>query len=125
MTGGFVVPIVEKGGGMAFISVAGNCGRLAHVDRATLYVAAIGAFARMRALHPESADGEDCPALTDRERACLALAACGKNDWEIADELSLSEKTVSTYVQRVKAKYGVTTRVEAVVRGVKSGAISV
>jgi len=64
------------------------------------------------------------PSLTERERACLALAAAGKNDWEIGLALSLSEKTVNTYVQRVKAKFGAATRAEAIVRGVKSGVIA-
>jgi len=72
---------------------------------------------------PASAAGAGYPALTERERACLALAATGKSDWEIGLALSLSEKTVNTYVQRAKAKYRVSTRADAIVCGVRSGAI--
>ena len=60
-------------------------------------------------------------ALTTRERECLALAATGKSDLKIGKILSLSEKTVSTYIQRAKLRYGVDTRIEAVVCALRRG----
>ena len=60
-------------------------------------------------------------ALTRRERECLALASTGKTDLEIGKTLSLSEKTVSTYIQRAKIRYGVDTRIEAVVCALRNG----
>ena len=64
-------------------------------------------------------------ALTKRERECLTLAANGKNDREIGEILSLSEKTVSTYIQRAKVRYGVSTRIQAVVLALRDGEIAV
>ena len=60
-------------------------------------------------------------ALSRRECECLALAATGKTDRQIGKVLSLSEKTVSTYIQRAKLRFGVHTRIEAVVCALRRG----
>lgn len=62
--------------------------------------------------------------LTPRERQCLALAAQGKDDWSIGRVLSLSQHTVHSHIERVKQRYRVSTRVQAVVQGVMTGQIS-
>src|SRR5579872_3837070 len=62
--------------------------------------------------------------LTPRERQCLTLAAQGKDDWSIGRVLSLSQHTVHSHIERVKQRYQVATRVQAVVQGVMSGQIS-
>lgn len=61
--------------------------------------------------------------LTQRERQCLTLAALGKNDWEIAHVLKLSETTVHTHIERAKRRLGVSTRMQAVVLALRSGDI--
>jgi DNA-binding CsgD family transcriptional regulator len=64
-----------------------------------------------------SADGED-PAFTrlsNRERAVLALLTDGLNNAEIAERLSLSEKTVRNHVSNVFDKLGVWSRARAIV----------
>ena len=61
------------------------------------------------------------PALTQRERATLELIARGFGNERIADELSLSEKTVRNYVSRILDKLGVATRPEAIVLARESG----
>jgi two-component system, NarL family, response regulator DevR len=74
-------------------------------------------------------DGKKRPqgsfALSDRERECLELAASGFNDREIGNRLGLSEKTVDEYIQRVKHKFDVPSRVEAIVWALKLGLIKV
>jgi DNA-binding CsgD family transcriptional regulator len=64
------------------------------------------------------------PELTPRERQCLALAAQGKDDWSIGRVLSLSQHTVHSHIERIKQRYRVATRVQAVVQGVMTGQIS-
>src|SRR6185295_5920541 len=59
--------------------------------------------------------------LTQRERATLELIARGFGNERIADELSLSEKTVRNYVSRILDKLGVSTRPEAIVLARESG----
>ncbi|GGI47069.1 DNA-binding CsgD family transcriptional regulator [Agromyces flavus] len=52
------------------------------------------------------------PSLTEREREVLALVAVGRTYSEIARELMISDKTVSTHVSHLLAKTGSANRVE-------------
>lgn len=56
-------------------------------------------------------DGQD---LTKRERQVLRLLAEGRSQAEIAQELSISSKTVATHIQRVLGKLRVHSRAQAV-----------
>jgi DNA-binding CsgD family transcriptional regulator/tetratricopeptide (TPR) repeat protein len=51
--------------------------------------------------------------LTARERDVLLLVAQGRSNREVADELFISQKTVSVHVSHILAKLGVRTRVQA------------
>lgn len=62
--------------------------------------------------------------LTGRERQCLVLVARGKTDWDIGELLSLSERTVHHAIERAKRRFGVSTRVQAVVCAVHDGEIT-
>ena len=61
--------------------------------------------------------------LTERERQVLALMARGLSNDDIAGELVISEATVKTHVNRVLAKLGVATRVQAVVLAFELGVV--
>jgi len=63
--------------------------------------------------------------LTSRERQCLALVAQGKADWAIARLLGLSESTVHYHVERVKQRFHVSTRMQAVILAFVNGQLSV
>lgn len=54
----------------------------------------------------------NCPSLTERELQVVRLAAKGKTNRAIANELGLSEHTVKNYLFRSFEKLGVSTRVE-------------
>jgi two-component system invasion response regulator UvrY len=60
--------------------------------------------------------GEGAPheMLSDREFQVMMMIAAGKSLREIADELSLSEKTISTYRSRILEKMGMKKNVELV-----------
>lgn len=62
--------------------------------------------------------------LSARERDCVILMALGKTDWEIARMLSLSAHTVHSYVERIKRRFGVRTRIQAVIAALEHGQIS-
>lgn len=66
-----------------------------------------------------------CSQLTLRERECLALAAQGKGDWDIATLLGLKQSTVHNYVESAKRRFSVSTRVQAVMHAMASEQISI
>lgn len=62
--------------------------------------------------------------LSNRQRQCLALAARGKSDWSIGQLLTLSQQTVHMHIELAKGRYGVSSRVEAVVRALFDGQLA-
>lgn len=54
------------------------------------------------------------PELSDRENQLVKLAAAGHTDTSIAHQLGISEATVSTYWQRIRAKIGPFSRPEII-----------
>jgi len=61
------------------------------------------------------------PELTDREKEILHLVAKGESNRAIADQLTLSPKTVSNYVSNILNKLQVADRAEAIARARKAG----
>lgn len=59
---------------------------------------------------PALASGADVQQLTHREREIAGLAARGATNADIAEALTLSQRTVETYVLRVYRKLGVNNR---------------
>jgi DNA-binding NarL/FixJ family response regulator len=62
--------------------------------------------------------------LTGRERETLVLLAQGRKPREIAAELSIGEKTVSSHLQRVLEKLGVHSRAHAVAIAYQDGIVA-
>lgn len=60
-------------------------------------------------------------ALTDREMDVLRLAAQGKSNKEIADELCLSIRTIESHVGNIFNKLNVNSRTEAVIVALRRG----
>jgi len=59
--------------------------------------------------------------LTGRELAVLKLAAQGKSNKEIAEELVLSVRTVEAHLGSIFNKLGVGSRTEAIIQALKKG----
>ncbi|PHS22411.1 MAG: hypothetical protein COA85_11565 [Robiginitomaculum sp.] len=58
--------------------------------------------------------------LSDRERETLSWVARGKTDWEIAQLLEISERTVHYHIENAKKKMMVPTRLQAVVEAIRN-----
>jgi two-component system response regulator DevR len=63
--------------------------------------------------------------VTERERSVLALAAQGLTARQIATRLGLSERTVTTHLDHIYRKLGVSGRVAAISEGARLGLVAV
>jgi DNA-binding CsgD family transcriptional regulator len=61
--------------------------------------------------------------VTARESEVLGWVAVGKSDWAIGQLLKISGKTVNFHVENAKRKFGVATRVQAVIVALRTGII--
>jgi DNA-binding NarL/FixJ family response regulator len=62
--------------------------------------------------------------LTEQERAVLALLALGQRNARIADELSISTRTVENHIYHIFQKIGVSSRIEAALYALSNGLFS-
>jgi len=95
-----------------------------HDDREAALVKAAGQLIA-NAVHVKTAElvipglfSAIAPPLTEREYACLQLAALGKGSGVISDLLNIAEPTVNYHLNKVMKKLGVATRVQAVAMAV-------
>jgi LuxR family transcriptional regulator, quorum-sensing system regulator LasR len=65
-----------------------------------------------------------CLRVAVREGQVLGWIAAGKSDWAIGRILNISGKTVNFHVENAKRKFGVGTRVQAVVAALRRGVIA-
>jgi LuxR family quorum-sensing system transcriptional regulator CciR len=80
-----------------------------------------GHGAMHRRLNPDAVI--DPVVLPARERECLELAGRGKSDWAIGQMLGLRKSSVHNSLERTKKRYGVSHRIQAVVRAAFEGQI--
>jgi DNA-binding NarL/FixJ family response regulator len=74
-------------------------------------------FSTLSAIKPSQA----FPELTDRERQILDLIAHGLNNFQIAERLSLSAKTVRNHISNIFSKLQVADRAQAILRAREAG----
>ncbi|RZT28539.1 putative ATPase [Kribbella sp. VKM Ac-2569] len=81
-------------------------------------VESLARIARVNLRHPVPIGGaaqmpKPLAGLTERERQILAFLVAGRSNGEIAQELVISDKTVSVHVSNILRKTGTSSRVEA------------
>ena len=62
--------------------------------------------------------------LTEQERAVLALLALGQRNARIADELSISIRTVENHLYHIFHKLGISSRIEAALYALRNDLVS-
>lgn len=75
----------------------------------------------VRHLAGEELTGEEPRPLTDRELEVLRLAAEGLTNYDIAQRLYISVRTVEAHLTHIYNKLGVSSRTEAVVHAMRRG----
>lgn len=65
------------------------------------------------------------PSITSRQIECLVLVAKGKSDWEIAHILGIGPETVKHHIRIVRERYEVGTRIQAAIRAISEGHVSI
>ncbi len=116
LEGGFTVPVRESGGNLGSVNIAGSTAELDDGQRAALILASVYVYYRVCSLR--QAPTEPARALPAREIEAMTWIAQGKSDWQVGQILGISEKTVNYHIENVKRKFGVATRVQAVVAAI-------
>jgi len=119
MRDGFVVPIYQGGGYTGLVSLAGREPMITEETRGAVTLASIYLHNKLATLRRREA--HNTYDLTERELECLRWAAAGKSDWEIGQILLISSKTVNYHIENAKRKFGVATRVQAIVAALRIG----
>jgi DNA-binding CsgD family transcriptional regulator len=112
-------PADESAAGWCLLRIATN-GLPAALARTAMQYLAFHAF---EALRQSRLRRPVEPRLTKRQLQCMVLAARGKSDWIAGAILGLSPATVHKYLEQAKARYGVSSRTELVVRALHDGEI--
>jgi DNA-binding CsgD family transcriptional regulator len=93
-----------------------------HIDpEAVLAVQTAGLILTERLVDFSEGLKDDLPELSPRERDCLAYAANGKRDREIAVLLGISDATVRFHIDNARKKLGAANRTQAVAQLVNRG----
>lgn len=123
LTDGLCVPIYYPGRGLILAQFAGNKIMPSPATRVSIHAMAL--YTCNRLIHLCGQIPSKTSLLTAREADCLSWAAQGKTDWEIGEILGIRENTVHWYIENIKRKLGVTTRIQAVVVAIQDGVIQV
>ena len=105
-------------------------GRAMTAEEAVAYALARGEEQGRARAHRASVSEEPSPAgrpggaLTQREREVALLLAGGLTNRQIAGELTISERTVTTHVERILRKLGATSRSQVAARMVRQRLLS-
>lgn len=122
MEEGLVIPITDAHQHTGLVSLAGPRRELPREDRAALTLVSVYVHQRLLSLRRQK--GGAAIALTQREHEIVRWISEGKSDWQIGQILNISAKTVNYHVENVKRKFGVASRIQAVVAALSQGGLT-
>jgi LuxR family transcriptional regulator, quorum-sensing system regulator CciR len=124
ITDGYTVPARMVGRGSGSCNFAVGPDRELPRDKFIIAeMIGIHAFHAARSLVEKDGPGDDRVRLTPRQRECIELVGRGKTDWEISRILGISPATVKEHIDDARRKYGVSKRVQVVLRAAFEGQI--
>ena len=123
MVEGFVVPVFGVGGKAHVVTMSGAKVRFDPTARKELHLVSMYAYARAMKLRKRS----EPPViqLSPRQTEALQWAAMGKTDSEIGDIMGVTENTAHKHIEEAKRRFGVATRMQAVVAAIRQGGIRI
>ena len=121
---GFTIPIHGLHGFEACFSLSGREPDFDRRTKPVLHLIAMYAFERAHTL-AKAARPDKINPLTAREREVLTWAAFGKSHAEIAEILTVTERTVTAHTVNATHKLGAANKTQAVVRAMQSKFIQV
>lgn len=120
LTQGFTMTLPSLGNEHVGFSIAGERLELAPADRRNL--ALVASFVVYRALRiRRSLEGGRLQGLTRRERQVLQLAAEGWREWQIAEQLGVSDHAVDKYLRACRNKLQSRNTSQAIAIGMRNG----
>lgn len=113
---GFAIPIYSFSGAQSGISFGTDKYELSSKDEMALLIIGIYAFNRSRELQSgkENSAVKKVLDLSPREFECLRWISVGKTNWEISQILTLSQRTIDSYVAAMYQKLDVVNRASAI-----------
>lgn len=121
MSDGLSIPIVNLHGCVGTVNIVGSTEALDEIGWSAMAMASVFLYQKLISLRPAATAPVADKSLSPREIEILSWITEGKSDWQIGQILSISEKTVNYHIENVKRKFGVATRVQAVVGAMRQG----
>lgn len=122
---GFSLPIHGVNGYEACISLSGRAPDLDAGTKPALHLIAMYAFEHARKLAPVAFQSPRKNPLTVREREVLTWAAVGKSHTDIAEIMSITERTVTAHSVNATHKLGAANKTQAVVKAMQANFIRI
>jgi LuxR family transcriptional regulator, quorum-sensing system regulator BjaR1 len=123
---GYCIPIQDLAC-TRIVSFGGSRLDLSDQAASGLHLLGIYADLTIRALAPAAAKRREVlqgiPRCSPREIECIKWAAAGKTGWETSEILSLSHRTVESYLNTAAQKLGAANRVHLVAQALRHGII--
>ena len=107
---GFALPVRSQAGHLGLLSVAGDRGPLSVEEQSVLQVLGTAVINRAEALAGDVAIARPMPALTERERECVALLINGLSERAIATALGISAATARFHLDDARLKMRASSR---------------
>lgn len=122
---GMVIPLPQGSNRIGLVSMVGRVPCTDPAARAYLTLISVCLHSHVRSLVSRSGFAIAPAGLTDREIACLRLAAQGLTDRSIGEQLGIAASTAHEFIEKAKRRFNTRSRTELVAIAVALGIIDI